>query len=372
MRIAFFIKRALRTGSEMALCNFIWYAVNNGVQACVAAREGGELLDQLPPNVPVFVYSDWSWTKRKHAGLLRRLRGDGNGFTSFVHANFAPDLWYVNTIIQPDCVWEAKRKNIKCVLHSHELEHMFMQVSEQSATTLVTYPQLILATSNSSREVLKSLGRLRDIEVCYPSINPQLIRPDGAKVKELRQKLAIAEQTFVWAMAGTLDPNKDPKRFVSIAVELLRSGHDVHFIWLGGSDSGYGLYVKQMAQESGFAGKISFLGERSDDYYDWLNMANAVVITSSKESFSLVALEAAYLAKPIVSFNNGGVGEILREGMGIVIDSWNDVDLIQAMVRLMNGEIRFAPEIAQNRAREFSIDVQGQRWLQLLTKYFGS
>src|SRR5215213_9937212 len=162
MRIAFFIKRALRTGSEVALCNLIWYAVNNGVHACVAAREGGELLDQLPPNVPVFVYDQWDWTKRTYAGLRRRLRGDGNGFTSFVHANFAPDLWYVNTIIQPDCIWEAKQKGIKCVLHSHELEDMFMQVSEQSAATLVTYPQLILANSNVSREVMESLGRRRD------------------------------------------------------------------------------------------------------------------------------------------------------------------------------------------------------------------
>jgi glycosyltransferase involved in cell wall biosynthesis len=277
----------------------------------------------------------------------------------------------VNTIIQPDCVWEAKQKGIQCVLHCHELEHMFMQVSEQSAATLVSYPQLILATSNTSREVLKSLGRNRDIEVCYPSINPERIKPDCNKVKELRRQIGIGEQTFVWAMAGTLDPNKNPARFVSIALELLRDGHDVHFIWLGGSDSGYTLYVKQITQESGFAGKISFLGARSDDYYDWLNVANAVVITSFKESFSLVAIEAAHLGKPVVAFDNGGIREIMREGMGVVIDSWNDADLIQAMVRLMNGEIRFDREVAQSRAREFSIEVQGQRWLQLLTKYFG-
>jgi L-malate glycosyltransferase len=372
MRIAFFIKRAARTGSEIALSNFIWYAVKNGVDVCVAARYGGELLDQLPPTVPVFVYDEWRWIKRKYAGLLRRLRGDGNGFTSFVHATFAPDLWYVNTIVQPDCVWEAKRKGIKCVLHSHELEHMLTHVSEESAAILVGYPQLILATSNASRQVLECVGRRGDIEVCYPSINPLLIKPDSDNVKKLRRELTVGDETFVWAMAGTLDPNKNPARFVSIALELLRKGHDVHFIWLGDFDSVYALYVKQMAQQSGFAEKITFLGARTHDYYDWLNAADAVVITSFKESFSLIAVEAAYLGKPVVSFDSGGISEIMREGMGVVIDSWNDTDLIQAMVRLMNGEIRFDPEVAHNRAGEFSIDVQGQRWLQLLTRYFGS
>jgi hypothetical protein len=62
----------------------------------------------------------------------------------------------------------------------------------------------------------------------------------------------------------------------------------------------------------------------------------------------------------------------MREGMGVVIDSWNDTDLIQAMVRVMSGDIPFNRVIAENRAREFSVDVQGQRWLQLLTKYFGA
>jgi glycosyltransferase involved in cell wall biosynthesis len=372
MRIVFFMAHASRTGSEIALCNLIWHAVNNGIEACVACGEGGELLEQLPPNVPVFVYDRWDWPKRAYAGISRRLRGDGNGFSSLVHSRFAPDVWYVNTIIQADYIREAKQNDIKCVLHSHELDHMLTHVSKESTATLVSYPQLVVANSNASREVLKSLGRRDDIEVCYPTIDPLRIKPDDDNLRKLKQELAIGDQTFVWAMAGTLDPNKNPARFVAIAVELLSRGHDVHFIWLGSGDDGYSAYVKQKAQNSGFAEKITFSGARTDDYYDWLNVANAVVITSFKESFSLVAVEAAYLGKPVVSFDSGGVKEIVNQGMGIVIDSWNDADLIQAMEQMMSGDIPFDPVFAKNRVHEFSIEVQGQRWLDLLTKYFGS
>jgi glycosyltransferase involved in cell wall biosynthesis len=370
MRIAFFIKRASRTGSEIALCNLIWYAVNNGVEACVACREGGELLNQLPPNIPVYVYGEWGWAKRTYAGVSRRARGDGNGFTSFVQSKFAPDVWYVNTIIQPDCVSEAKNKGLKCVLHSHELEHMLNHMAQADAATLVSYPQLILATSNACRRVLQDLGRDHDIEVCYPSINPRLLQPDDNKTRNLRRELSIGEKTFVWAMAGTVDPNKNPARFVSIARELLRRGEDVHFIWLGSDKDSYALYIKRKAQGSGFSEKITFAGARTDDYYEWLNVANGVLITSFKESFSLVALEAAYLRKPVVSFDNGGIREVMREGMGIIVDSWNDTDLMQAILRVMNDEIRFDPLVARNRACEFTIEVQGKRWLELLKRYF--
>jgi glycosyltransferase involved in cell wall biosynthesis len=371
MRIAFFFYRPERTGSEVALCNLITYAANKGAEACVVSAEDGELLRQLPESVPVFVYDKWNWTQRAYAGISGRLRGNHNGFASFVHSRFAPDVWYVNTIVQPDYVFEAKRNNIKCVVHSHELEQMLAYVSEPATRVLISYPQLIVANSEASRKVLQLLGRRDAIEVCYETINPGLIDYDDHTARKLRHELKIGGDTFVWAMAGTLDPNKNPARFVSIATKLLGKGHNAHFIWPGGGDSGYRLYVKQLAQNSGFGEKISFIGPRTNDYYDWLNVADAVVITSFKESFSIVALEAAYLGKPVVSFDCGGVKEIIKQRMGVVIDSWNDDDLVYAMEQVMNGDVQFDSEVAKNRAREFSIAVQGERWLNLLTEYFG-
>ena len=40
------------------------------------------------------------------------------------------------------------------------------------------------------------------------------------------------------------------------------------------------------------------------------------------------------------------------------------------MVGVMNGDVRFDRAVAENRAREFSIELQGKRWLESLTNYF--
>ena len=370
MRIAFFMKRASRTGSEIVLCNFIRYGVANGLEALVACEKGGEVLSQLPAGVPAVVYEDWQSMQRTYAGAMRRLRGDRNGFTSYIEAKYKPDLWYVNTIIQPHIVLEAQRKKVKCVLHSHELEHMLAQLTEAETTALVRYPQLILTGSQAALEVLRRLGRHSDIHVSYDNIDAERINFDNETTRKLRRGLGISDETFVWAMSGTMDPNKNPARFVSVGIELLRRGHDVHFIWLGGLDSGYSLYVKEMVRNSGCADRITFLGHLTDDCYDWLNVAQGVILTSFKDCFPLVMIEAAYLGKPIVSFNSGGVKEFVRDGVGVVVDSWNDCDLINAMLKVMNREIPFDAAVAKSRAAEFSIAVQGKRWLALLTDYF--
>lgn len=370
MRILFFTPFATRTGSEVALFNLLSCGIDAGFQIGVACNHSGELLKQLPSAVPVFINDNQQLIRRAYNRVQDRLGGDA-GFALRAHRAFKPDLWYINTIVLKDYIRDAQRHNIPCVVHSHEREQMLTSYSEEEVKTLVQYPQLVIAGSNTARNVFKLLGRKENMEVCYASIDPKRLHVDVTTRLSLRSSLRIGAQTFVWMMAGTLDPNKNPLRFISIALEMLRQGLDVHFIWLGGRETGYSHFVKQKVAESGMADKITFLGERTQDYYQWLNAGDGLVITSQIESFCLVAVEAAYLGKPIVSFNSGGVQEIITDGMGVVVDSWNTVDIISAMVEVMKGELFFDANIGAERVKEFFVDVQGVRWTNLLRERFG-
>ena len=291
-------------------------------------------------------------------------------FLTMVHNKFKPDIWYVNTIIQPDVLRQAKKMNFPCVVHTHELEQMLVKHTGDELQTLVRYPQLVIACSQTARDVFQVMGRTENIEVCYGTIVPSNIKWSEERSREIRKNLNISDDTFVWAMAGSLDPNKNPVRFVEIASEMLTNNLDVHFMWLGRAVGAYGHYAREKAQALGVAAKVSFLEEKTDDYYDHLNAADGLLLTSYKESFSIAAVEAAYLGKPVAAFNCGGVKEIIREGMGTVIDSWNSSDLIRAMVSIMNGETRFDPHVARERVKEFHIEVQGARWEEIMHRYF--
>jgi glycosyltransferase involved in cell wall biosynthesis len=257
------------------------------------------------------------------------------------------------------------------VLHTHELEQMFEGISEGDTETLVRYPRLVVACSEKARDVFRMLGRRGGLEVCYETINPARINPSPERSRELRRSLGAGDGTFVWVMAGTADPNKNPVRFIEVAAEVLRGGLDVRFIWIGKVEGGYGLYARGMVRELGMTERVSFIGERAGDYYDYFNAADGLVVTSLKESFSIVSVEAAYLGKPVVSFNCGGVAEIVRGGMGVVVDSWNTSDLVGAMRAVMRGEVGFDPGVSRERVREFYVDVQGERWENFMRRYFG-
>ena len=361
---------ATRSGSEVALHNLICYAARKGLTVAVACRSNGELLEQLPPSVPVFVHETSGIVRRSFASLSRRVQRDADGFPTLVHAKFKPDIWYVNTILQPWILSQAAKKGIPSVLHTYELEQVFARISEPETNILVTSPRLVVACSETARSVIHTLGRSERLEVNYPGIDPLSMKVETEKSRQLRKSLGIGDDTFLWIMAGTMDPNKNPLRFVELAGEMLSRDLDLHFLWVASGHNGYSAYVRSKARELGTSGKVTFVDASGADYYAWLNAADGAVITSFKESFSLVAAEAAHLGKPVVSFDSGGVKEIVREGMGKVIDSWNNADLISAMISIMNGELFFDPAIARARVQEFSIEVQGAQWLDIMRRHF--
>jgi glycosyltransferase involved in cell wall biosynthesis len=71
----------------------------------------------------------------------------------------------------------------------------------------------------------------------------------------------------------------------------------------------------------------------------------------------------------VVSFDCGGVSEIVGRGMGVIVESWNNSDLIAAMARVMRREADFDAAVASARVEEFDIEVQGPRWERIVGEY---
>lgn len=365
-----------RTGSEVGLYNYICHADRQKLRVGVACPGRGELLAHLPADVPVFDTS-----APGPGGLHRRLaRKLSLGRLARVEdpvlaasRAYGADAWYVNTIIQPELLRLARRAGVPCVLHTHELEQMLWNLSEEEARDLVEVPKLVVAGSRAAAAVVRQLGRTGAVEVCYETIDSAKINADAGRAAAVRARLGAGEKTFVWAMSGSLDPNKNPVAFTDAAGELLARGHDAHFLWIGGAGRGYGLYARRRAEAMGLSGRVTWAGALSgDDYYDHLNAADGFALTSTRESFSIVTVEAAYLGKPVVAFDCVGVREIVTEAVGEVVDSLNTRDLVGAMERVMRGQTRHDPAAARARALGFDISAHVGHWQRSLETHLGA
>ena len=375
MNILFFTPSFARTGSEIALFNMICNADRREMKMAVAAGADGELLNHLPNDVPRFNYNA-SRTPSRRAALkrkvLRRFSRDlpSDEWLADVARDYAGYVWYLNTICQPHVLRQARKFGVTCVVHSHELEQMLTNLEEHEIADLVEYPRLLVACSSACERVLRHLGRTGDLEIVNEPVDLKRIVTSVEGTNEARRKLSVGNDVFVWAMSGTLDPNKNPLLFMQVAKEMVDRKFKTHFVWIGGgAGRGYRLFVEGVSKLNE-AGNVSWVGARTDDYYDYLNAADGFVLTSSRDSFPLTMIEAAALGKPIVSFNSGGVKEFVLPGMGMVIDSWGPQDLTQAMMGIMRGEIAFDPELARSQAKKFDAPLQAKQWQGVMRDFF--
>ena len=361
-----------RTGSEVGLFNYISRAGRRRIEMAVACPRDGELLRELPAGVETYVHrpeDNLRLTRRVLRKLSPARAREMDSLALSASRRFRPDAWYVNTIIQPELLRLARREGVPCALHTHELEQMLWGLGAEDARDVVEVPRLVVAGSKAGEAVVRRLGREHGTEVCYETIDGGRIRTDAAKSVALRARLGVGEG-FVWAMSGSLDPNKNPVLFVELAKDLLDRGRDAHFVWIGGSENAYGVYARRTAEALGVSRRVHFVGAQADDYYSYLDAADAFVLTSFKESFSIVTVEAAYLGKPVVARDCGGVSEILTDRMGTIVRSWNRADLVAAMGQVMDGRLSFDAAAARARAREFDVAARVEHWERTLEKYF--
>ncbi len=142
--------------------------------------------------------------------------------------------------------------------------------------------------------------------------------------------------TFIFIARMLWD--KGVAEFVKAAKKVKEQNPLTHFILLGGTDSGNpsAVPISWLKQQNkhGFIEWIDYV----DDVRPYLAKSSVVVLPSYKEGLPRSLIEAAAMAKPIITTDIPGCREVVKDGVnGLLVPKKNVELLVKAMLTLANN-----------------------------------
>ena len=176
----------------------------------------------------------------------------------------------------------------------------------------------------SQIEVIKSVGI--DTEV----FNPSLVKKES--IEQLRKELNIEDKTVILMVARAIW-HKGVREYYEAAT-LLSGYENVQFILVGDVDEGNPSSADKAFLEGG---DVLWLGHR-DDVLELTALCDIYLLPSYREGVPRTLLEAASMAKPIITTNTVGCREVVKDGEnGFLVTVKNSKLLAMKVEYLLNN-----------------------------------
>jgi len=158
----------------------------------------------------------------------------------------------------------------------------------------------------------RRLGSRRD-EVIYNGVDLEHWQPRPAAERAMiRRVLAVAEGDFLVGMCAVLRPEKNHLQLVDAVARLRARGIPARALLVG--DGPERARIEARARSLGIGPEVQITGYQQD-VRPLIGACDAMALCSrAVETFSLAALEAMALARPVVHADLGGAAEMIRPG----------------------------------------------------------
>jgi len=175
--------------------------------------------------------------------------------------------------------------------------------------------KVIIANSGEMRrDFIQWLGpTLERIRVVYNGSDTESFRPGLAST--LRQEISAAPEDVLIGISSRLAPDKGQETFLRAAKLIAAQAPCARFVIIGddsifSDNADFVPLLRRMAAEDGLAGRVHFLGYRSDmpNIYSGLDI---LVNAAWREAFGMVVTEAMACGKVVVGTQAGGIPEII-------------------------------------------------------------
>lgn len=186
---------------------------------------------------------------------------------------------------------------------------------------IMTRGEVVIAVSHSIREYILANYRIPEerVRLIHRGIDPDAFphgfRPSQRWLERWAADFRHLQNRPLLTLAGRITRLKGHFEFLELLSALRADGVAVHGLIVGDKDprrAEYAADVRRRVDELDLGGDVTFLGHRSD-IREIYAISSAVLSLSTKpESFGRTTLEPLALGVPVIGYDHGGVGEILR------------------------------------------------------------
>jgi len=216
--------------------------------------------------------------------------------------------------------------------------------------------RLISISSDVTETLIGNFGasphNLAEVPVAVAPIHPKVSKAQA------RALFGVSNKDICLVFTGRLVANKNQTALISMVKELVGKGLKIRLLLVGdGPDKEQ---LQREIQATGTEGHVTLLG-LYPDLSEVLAAADIFVTASLSEGVSLALLEAMTLRIPIVSTRSEGNAELLKNGVGCLVDEADIPALANAVASLAADPLarkRFADKAEQFYQENHSQEVR--------------
>ena len=241
---------------------------------------------------------------------------------NLIHSNASRPTIYagiISKLLKIPLIWQVR------IIESEGLYDKF----------LVSFCKKIITVSKAVEKRFAWLKRKNKIIVIYNGVDTQEFNPQISP-ESIREEFKLDIDIPVVGTIGNLISGKGQEYFVRAASLVSKNIPNVRFFIVGDGEDRKQL--EELVNVLELKEKVIFTGKRSD--ISQLIAATDIIIQPSiyPESFGRVIIEGMAMGKPVIATNQGGVLEIIEDGIsGTLIPPKNSPLMAKAIIDLINN-----------------------------------